>query len=133
MGYQLNRVTLCTLGDVGVMPTCQGVVPAVSPTTSGGNGLVQFKQMVPPEFHLVQAGAIPVLSTTPSPLRSAGSCNNRIAFGFTGFVPGAVGAAVPRANPRFSHSLVTACQLPVESSDRSEEHTSELQSLRHLV
>src|ERR1035438_8996039 len=106
---------LCEDGDAGVTPNCQGVVPTVSPTTSGGVGQFHVKQVVWPEFHEVQAGARPTGSTTPSPLRSAGSCSTRIAFGFTGFVPGAVGTVVPRAKPRFSHSLVTACQVPLES------------------
>src|SRR5208282_2519617 len=84
----------------------------VSGWTSGGSALSQVVQPVV-EVHV---GALPTLSATPSPLRSAGSCSSRIAFGLIGFStppagvppPEAVGGVTPRAKPSPSHSLVTA-------------------------
>src|ERR1700674_1537241 len=109
MGYQLLMLTLCVVVPELVTPK-YGLVLAASTWTSGGSGFFHVVQ-TPPAI-VVQTGAIPFLSMARSPLRSAGSCNRRIAFGLMVFAPGAVGGVTSRANPSFSHSRVTGFQLP---------------------
>src|SRR6267378_1041192 len=127
MGYQLNMLTL--LGPApAVIPKYGLVLPAASATksltTSGGRPYfhaVHFTGL-PPDA--VQTGARPLGSGVPSPLRSAGCWRIRIAFGFTGLVPGPLGGADPRANPRRNHSSVASCQMPAGSLYRTLSHPS---------
>src|ERR1035437_4723181 len=114
MGYQLKAVTLCAVVEV---PNSQYVAPVS--TRSGG---VAVHAVHLPLLVAVQLGANPVPScasvgSAPEVARSAGSCSNRIAFGLIGLPPGpgAVGGVRPRANPRFSHSVVAGCQFPEAS------------------
>src|ERR1700687_615946 len=109
MGYQLLMLTLCVVVAELVTPK-YGLVLTASSTTSGGSGF--FHAVQTPPTVVVQTGAIPLGSMARSPLRSAGSCNRRIAFGLTVLAPGAVGGVTPRANPSFSHSRVTGFQFP---------------------
>src|SRR5277367_3817345 len=101
MGYQLFMVTLCT---AALLSPYHGVRVVWSTVTSGGLAFTQFQT---PATLVQPVGPTPFMSMVPSPLRSEGCCRMRIALGFTGFVPGAVGGATPRANPRASHSAVT--------------------------
>src|ERR1700687_1220570 len=109
MGYQLLMVTLCVAVAELVTPK-YGLVLTASITTSGGTAF--FHTVPTPPTVVVQTGAIPLGSIARFPLRSAGCCNRRIAFGLIGFAPSAVGEVTPRANPSFSHSRVTGFQLP---------------------
>src|ERR1700687_4905631 len=109
MGYQLLILALCVVVAELVTPK-YGLVLAASIATSGGSGF--FHAVQTPPTVVVQTGAMPLGSMARFPLRSAGSCNRRIAFGLMGFVPGAVGGVTPRANPSFSHSNVTGFQFP---------------------
>src|SRR5208282_680696 len=125
MGYQLKRVRLCSgsVEDCGapfsavvVLPTCHTVGVAELSTRSCG-GLTDHAVHLPPLF-AVHTGTVPVVlrpasvGIEPLVARSAGSCSSRIAFGLIGFVPEAVGAVRPRANPSDSHSLVTGTHVP---------------------
>src|SRR5580693_8602698 len=112
MGYQLYWVGLAPFGWV-LLPYRPIKSPgvALSFVTSGGLPLVQVNE--PPEP--TQAGAMPLGSTVPLPLRSAGFCRIKIAFGLTRLVPGAVGGIVPRENPSCNHSWVTGWYAPAAS------------------
>src|SRR5271169_3495522 len=124
MGYQLNWVTLWVAGAAVVTPNCQYRLVAGLSSRSGGvaDHAVHFGGIAP--LFAVQTGTAPP-ALTGTVLRSAGSCNSRIAFGLIGFGVGAksgeaagvpppdcVGAKVPRANPSASHSLVTGTHTP---------------------
>src|SRR5271165_3244407 len=134
MGYQLNCVRLCgvvVVGVAGVTPNTHSVPDPESPKSVGTPDFHEAHFRVAPLPEVVlQLGAVAcVTAQTPAAtvgsaasvvlplaMRSAGSCNRRIAFGKIGFgvpVAGfpailAVGATAPRANPSCSHSLVTA-------------------------
>src|ERR1017187_4336330 len=133
MGYQLYWGMLCAIvdgGAVGVTPKGHGAA-AESAATCGGTPGVQVLQT--PATVVLHTGAVPAELNAPGSvllrLRSAGSCNKRMAFGLTGFDPapvgpGAVGAVNPRANPSCSHSLVTGCQIPDASLYSTRNHPS---------
>ena len=107
------------------MPNAHCPPEPASETNSGGDPADHVEHPVPD----VHVGAVAVEGAPVAAgwaarvlvvLRSAGCCNNRIAFGLIGFLiplagkpaPFAVGAVTPRANPSDSHSLVTAVQAP---------------------
>src|SRR5208282_1333457 len=135
MGYQLKRLRLCCASvedaiapfiAVVVTPNGHTVLPVPLSTRTCG-GVTDHAIHLLLALCAVHIGALPVTPTglpvrgtkdpsagilPPLTARSAGSCSSRIAFGLTGFVNGAVGAVMPRANPSCSHSLVTGTQVP---------------------
>src|SRR5271157_5193023 len=134
MGYQLKRLKLCCgcVEDdiapfIAVVVTPKGHTVLPVPPSTRTCGGVTVHALHWPALCPLHTGALPVTPTglpvsgnndpfpgIPPPLtaRSAGSCSSRIAFGLIGFVNGAVGAVMPRANPSCSHSLVTGTHTP---------------------
>src|SRR6516162_10235902 len=102
MGYQLFMLTLWA---APLLSPYHALLVAGSTVASGGLALIHCHAPAP---FLAQVGGAPFTSGHPPlELRSAGSWKIKIAFGLTGFAPGAVGGTGPRANPSANHSPVT--------------------------